>query len=258
MELSLIGWALSLLAAVAVGLSKGGVPMLGMLAVPLMALVLPPVQAAGILLPVFLASDLAGLAVWRRAANRAVLAQTLPGALVGVALGAVLAAYTPEALISGLVGAIGAAFALGTLRQPAPSPAVPSPAPPAMGQVWGGLAGLTSFISHAGAPPWQIFVQPLGLSVAAYAGTTTIFFAVINAAKLPAYAALGLLSPGNLALSACLAIPAIIAVRAGAALVRRIPARIFFPLITWALLAISLKLLSEALFWSLRALSLWG
>ena len=52
MGLDLWAWVLCVLAAFAVGLAKGGLSMIGMLGVPLMALVMSPVQAAGILLPV--------------------------------------------------------------------------------------------------------------------------------------------------------------------------------------------------------------
>ena len=44
-----------------VGSSKGGLPVIGMLAVPVFALTVSPVVAAGILLPVYVVSDMFGL-----------------------------------------------------------------------------------------------------------------------------------------------------------------------------------------------------
>ena len=61
MELGLLGWVLGCAAAFAVGLAKGGLSMVGVISVPLMALVMSPVQAAGILLPVYVISDIGGL-----------------------------------------------------------------------------------------------------------------------------------------------------------------------------------------------------
>jgi len=61
---------LSGVAAFLVGLSKGGLPMIGMLAVPLMALVMPPLQAAMLLLPIYVASDLVGIWLYRHAFSR--------------------------------------------------------------------------------------------------------------------------------------------------------------------------------------------
>ena len=80
-------WVLCILAAFAVGLAKGGLSMIGMLGVPLMALVMSPVQAAGILLPVYIVSDIGGLIAFRRSFDRRVLVTLIPGMLVGVGLG---------------------------------------------------------------------------------------------------------------------------------------------------------------------------
>ena len=105
------------------------------------------------------------------------------------------------------------------------------------------MTGFTSFVSHAGAPPYQVYTLPLGMAKAVFAGTSTIAFAIINAVKLVPYYALGQLNLGNLKLAAVLAIPAVIAVFAGVGLVKRMPEQLFFRLVTWALLLISLKLI---------------
>jgi uncharacterized protein len=78
---------------------------------------------------------------------------------------------------------------------------------------------------------------------AVFAGTTTIAFAIINAVKLIPYYALGQLSMGNLRVAAVLALPAIIAVFAGVRLVKLMPEKLFFRLVVWALLLISIKLI---------------
>ena len=93
MGLDIWGWTLAIVAAFAVGLAKGGLSMVGVIAVPLMALVMSPVQAAGILLPVYVASDIGGLVAFRRDFDRRVLATLLPGAVAGIGLGwAIIAA----------------------------------------------------------------------------------------------------------------------------------------------------------------------
>jgi uncharacterized membrane protein YfcA len=108
------------------------------------------------------------------------------------------------------------------------------------------VAGFTSFVSHAGAPPYQVFVLPLRLEKTVYAGTTTILFAYVNAIKLAPYWALGQLSASNLKTAAVLVVPAVLAVFAGVRLVRVLPQALFFRLVVWALLAVSLKLLWDA------------
>ena len=239
-------WTLAVIAAVLVGLSKGGLPVVGMLSVPLMALVMSPVVAAGLLLPIYVVSDIFGLWAYRHAFNKRVLAIMVPAMTIGVGIGWATASVVSEAWVTLLVGVVGAAFALNLLlRRGAIVPAKPADVAP--GMFWGAVAGFTSFVSHAGAPPYQVYVLPLKLEKAVFAGTATIAFAYVNAVKLIPYYALGQLSVANLKVAALLAIPASLAVFAGVRLVKIIPEKLFFQLITWALLAISIKLIWDGL-----------
>jgi uncharacterized protein len=238
-------WVAAVLAAVLVGLSKGGLPVVGMLGVPVLALVISPVAAAGLLLPVFVLSDIFGLYAYRHSFDRRVLAILIPAATLGVALGWATASVTPERLVTALVGGIGTIFSLSLLLRRGSEPP-PRPARVGAGMFWGALAGFTSFVSHAGAPPYQVFVLPLRLEKTVFAGTTTILFAYVNAIKLVPYWALGQLSATNLRTAAMLVIPAVLAVFAGVRLVKVLPQALFFRLVVWALLAVSLKLLWDA------------
>jgi uncharacterized protein len=235
-------WVAAVAAAALVGMGKGGVPIVGMLAVPVMALVMNPVVAAGMLLPVYVVSDMFGLYAYRHAFDRRVLAILVPGAVVGIGVGWTTASIVPEAAVTLLVGVIGVAFAL-TLILRRPVAAEPKRAEVGPGLFWGAVTGFTSFVSHAGAPPYQVYTLPLGMAKAVFAGTSTIAFAIINAVKLVPYYALGQLNLGNLKMAAVLAVPAVIAVFAGVGLVRVMPEKLFFRLVTWALFLISLKLI---------------
>ena len=235
-------WALAGLAAVLVGLSKGGLPVVGMLSVPLMSLVMSPVMAAGLLLPIYVISDMFGLWAYRHAYNKRVLAIMVPALTIGVGIGWATASVVSEAWVTLLVGGIGAAFAANLLIRAGRDVAA-KPADVAPGLFWGAVAGFTSFVSHAGAPPYQVFVLPLKLEKAVFAGTATIAFAYVNAIKLIPYYALGQFSVENLKVAVLLMPAAALAVFGGAKLVRVIPEKLFFQIITWALLAISIKLI---------------
>ena len=80
-------WVAAVVAAALVGASKGGLPVVGMLAVPVLALVISPVAAAGLLLPVFVLSDMFGLYVYRRDFDRRVLSILIPATTLGVGAG---------------------------------------------------------------------------------------------------------------------------------------------------------------------------
>jgi uncharacterized protein len=239
-------WLAAVVAAALVGMGKGGVPIVGMLSVPVMALVMNPVVAAGMLLPVYVVSDMFGLYAYRHAYDRQVLAIVVPGAIVGIGIGWATASVVPEAAVTLLVGVIGVAFALNLILRN-PVVAEPRPAEVAPGLFWGAVTGFTSFVSHAGAPPYQVYTLPLGMAKAVFAGTSTIAFAVINAVKLVPYYALGQLNLGNLKMAAVLSVPAVIAVFAGVRLVTVMPERLFFRLVTWAMLLISLKLIWDGM-----------
>ena len=239
-------WLAAVVAAALVGMGKGGVPIVGMLAVPIMALVMNPVVAAGMLLPVYVVSDMFGLYAYRHAYDRRVLAILLPGAIVGIGVGWATASVVPEAEVTLLVGVIGVAFALNLiLRRPVVAEAKRAEVAP--GLFWGAVTGFTSFVSHAGAPPYQVYTLPLGMAKAVFAGTSTIAFAVINAVKLIPYYALGQLGLENLEMAAVLSVPAVIAVFAGVWAVKVMPETLFFRLVTWALMLISLKLVWDGL-----------
>jgi uncharacterized protein len=239
-------WAAAVIAAMLVGMGKGGLPVVGMLGVPVLSLVISPVAAAGLLLPVYVVSDMFGLYAYRAAFDRRVVAILAVGATVGVGIGWATASVVPEAVVTVLVGLIGAVFALNLLirRGVVQGARVPQVGP---GLIWGMLTGFTSFVSHAGAPPFQVYVQPLGLTKAVFAGTTTVLFAYVNAIKLVPYVALGQINPGSLQTAAVLAVPAAVAVFIGVRLVKILPEVLFFRLVTWALLAISCKLIWDGL-----------
>ena len=246
-EQDLYFWVAAVIAATLVGMSKGGLPAVGMLAVPVMALVMNPILAAGLLLPVYMVSDVFGVWAYRRAYDRRVLAILVPPAIAGVAIGWATASLAPERLVIGVIGAIGLAFSLNLmLRRPPVGP--PKVARIVTGWFWGALTGFTSYVSHAGGPPYQVYVLPLGLSKTTFAGTTTVTFAIINAAKLLPYWQLGLLSTGNLRVASMLLLPAVAAVFLGVGMVRVMPERPFFRFVTVTLLVISLKLLWDAAF----------
>lgn len=236
-----LGFALAAgLAAFFVGMSKGGVPMIGSLAVPTMALFMSPVVAAGLLLPVYVVSDLFGVWAYRREFSGRNLAILIPAATFGIGIGWATASLVTDAMVMLIVGVIGLAFCLIRWLGGAGREARPADVP--RGLFWGAVSGFTSFVSHGGAPPYQMYVVPQRLPKMVYAGTTTLAFAAINAIKLIPYAALGQLNPANLTVTAALMPVAVAATFAGVWLTRRLPEALFYKLVMAALFLISAKL----------------
>jgi len=235
-------WAAAVAASVLVGMGKGGMPVVAMMGVPVLSLVIDPIAAAGLLLPVYIVSDIFGLYTYRHNFNKTVLLIMVPAMLIGVGLAWAMASIVPGSAVTALVGAIGTVFALNALlkRQsdvPAKDPQV------APGLFWGTVSGFTSFVIHSGGPPFQVYALPLKMPKLVYAGTFTIAFATVNLAKVFPYYSLGDLNPTNLEVAAILAVPASLAVFVGVRMVKIIPEVLFFRIVTWALLVLSLRLL---------------
>jgi len=245
-------WIFAVLAAAVVGMGKGGLPVVGMLGVPILSQAISPVTAAGLLLPVYVVSDMFGLYAYRGEFDKRVLAIMAAGATIGVGLGWATAKITPEWLVTTVVGLIGTLFALNLLLRKR-SDVTEKPAQVVPGLFWGTITGFTSFVSHSGAPPFQIYVLPLKLRKMVFAGTNTILFAYVNAIKLIPYWALGQLSLKNLEVAALLMPVAALAVFFGVRLTRIVPEKIFFQVITWTLLAVSLKLIADGVAGGLTA-----
>ena len=244
----------AVIAVLIVGLSKAGLlGSLGMVGVPLLSLVMPARDAAGMMLPVLLAMDVIAVWTYRRDLNWHLLKLMLPGAAIGTLLGWLLWSVVSDAAVLLFVGIVTLLFVLDAIL-PLRKKLEGLPPSRGWGGFWGGAAGFTSFISHTGGPPFQIYVLPQRLSPMEYSGTSAWFFAIVNTAKLVPYFFLGQLSVGNLALSAALAPVGIVGVLIGVVLVRRISMVWFYRIAYWLVFLLALKLIwdgSRAIFWGL-------
>lgn len=232
-------------AVILTGLSKGGFAGVGSLATPLLALVLPPVEAASVMLPILLAQDAFSVLSYRRTVDWRNIARLLPGAIVGIALGYALAAYHSEAVVSIALGAISMIFAARNLFGKAARNLSPTAPGAAAGWLWGGLSGFTSMISHSGSPPFQIYVMPQRLPRDLFVGTSVVFFALVNWIKVAPYLVLGQLNFGTFRISLLLMPLAIFATFVGISLVRRVDTERFYLVVYVLLGLIGAKLLTD-------------
>ena len=104
-----------------VGLAKGGFTSVGMIATPLLALYLPPLQAAAIYMPILLCQDVISVWTYRKQWSAWNLKVLLPGATIGVGLAWLLAAHVSDAWVRLAIGAIGLVFSLNAWFGPAPT-----------------------------------------------------------------------------------------------------------------------------------------
>jgi uncharacterized membrane protein YfcA len=238
-------WAVAVLAVFIVALSKSGLlGSLGLVGVPLLSLVMPARDAAGMLLPLLLVMDVIAVWTYRKEADWRILRIMLPGAAVGTIVGWVLWSFVSDAMVLLFVGILTLLFVLDAIL-PLRKKLEGLPPSRPWGTFWGGAAGFTSFISHTGGPPFQIYVLPQKLTPVLFSGTSAFFFAIVNTAKLIPYGFLGQLNVSNLTHAAILAPIAIIGVILGVWLVRKISVKRFYQLTYWLVFLLALKLIYD-------------
>jgi len=255
LTLELIGepwfWAVAIPAIVVAGISKGGLGGgAGSAATPLIALVIPPAQAAAVLLPVLCVMDLAGMRAYLGRWERRIMRIIIPAGLAGCALGTLSFRELNDHWIRVLLGAI----ALGFLAYSfAPRRAPRAPPADRQGWLWGSISGFTSFVAHASGPPLMVYLLPQKLDKVAFVATSVVFFGAINYAKIVPYWWLGLLELRNLSTSLVLIPVGIAGTYLGVWLQSRITPRWFYRVV-YALLALAgAKLLYDGATGLLRA-----
>jgi len=230
-------------AVLMVGLSKsgfgGGIALVG---VPLLALAVSPIKAAAILLPVLVAMDIIGLIAYRRRFDLRAISVLLPAAVVGIVIGWLTASVVSEGMVRLIVGLIALTFTFDHWFGKSAGNAAREPSRVA-GSFWGTVAGFTSFVSHAGSAPLQMYLLPMRFDPVLYAGTSVVFFAAVNALKIIPYSVLGLFSTENLATSAILIPIAALAMLTGIWLVRNVSTGLFYRITYILVFVVALKLI---------------
>jgi uncharacterized membrane protein YfcA len=242
-------YPVAVIAILLTGISKGGFGAgAGGLAVPLMSIFIAPPVAAGIMLPILCAMDLFGVHAYRGRWSRRHLQVMLPGALVGIGLGALAFGALPVNAVRLLLGLIAVTFALnkwfGLTERFAARAAAPGHV---AGVFWGALSGFTSTLAHAGGPPFAVYMLPQRLDKTLLVGTSVVFFLVVNYVKLVPYAYLDQLNPGNLAAALLFAPLAPLGIWLGVWLHRRVSESAFYKVSYALLFATGAKLIWDAL-----------
>jgi len=216
-----------------------------------MSLFVDPAIAAGIMLPILCAMDLFSVHAYRGKWSASHVVALVPGALLGIVLGALaFGALSPDA-VRLIVGVISVVFAVNQafgITQRVASRIAAERAPPgkAAGVFWGATSGFTSTLAHAGGPPFSIWMLPQRLDRTTLVATSAVFFLVVNYVKIIPYAMLDQLNVGNLAVSLLFAPLAPAGIWLGVWLHRRISDRTFYQVSYMLLFATGLKLVWDA------------
>jgi uncharacterized membrane protein YfcA len=186
LDLNLFGWIVVALCALMVGATKTGIPGLGILVVPLMALAMPTDKSVGTLLGILILADLFAIAYHQHNARWSHVLRLLPVALAGI-----ITAYfglrkmNQEQLkpIIGMIVLVMLAVNYWRTRTGGKDVSIPS-------QWWfaaamGFLAGITTMMANAAGPVMIIYLMAMRLPKMEFVGTSVWFFFIINWLKVP-------------------------------------------------------------------------
>ncbi|MBE2271079.1 MAG: sulfite exporter TauE/SafE family protein [Anaerolinea sp.] len=182
-----------ILVSVLIGLSKGGMgAVLAVLATPLLSQVMPVADAIGLALPMLMVADVFALWVYRNTWDMRYIKLVLPFAVIGIVIGTVLLANLPNQTLKHILALFTLAFAVYKLAGDRFISAEYQPRD-WHGYVAGIVSGTGSALANVGGPPFTIYMLLQNLSPQTFVGTMTLFFALVNAIKLPGLMIAGLM-----------------------------------------------------------------
>lgn len=209
-------WALIVLGAFLVGVSKTGIAGMGILFVAIFANVIPARQATGFVLPMLICGDVFAVASYRRHTVWRHLWRLFPWTALGVILGAVALGRLDDAATRRLIGGIIVVmFALHVwrkwrARRGRADEELVAQAPPWFAVAAGVLAGFTTQVANAAGPIMILYLLAMRLPKMEFLGTGAVFFLCLNLFKVPFMAGLGMITGASIVANLMLA-PAVVA-----------------------------------------------
>lgn len=209
------------------GIGKGGFIGVGVLALGVLSMRLPPQEAIAVTLPTLAVQGVLSAWIYRGDVDWWNLKVLVPGAAIGIMFGWYFAASLSVPGVRLIVGILGVTFVLSRMAGPRIERLLPK-ANAVTGTIFGGLAGFVSTLANAGAPLYHMFAIPQQMPTRRFVGTTTFFFCFVDVAKVPAYAALGAYTPPIVAAGLALLPFAVISNMIGVYLAGRLSGPIFY------------------------------
>jgi uncharacterized membrane protein YfcA len=244
LDLNLFGWVVVAFCAVMVGTTKTGMPGLGILIVPLMAMVLPTRQSTGILLGILILADLFAITYHRRNARWGHVLRLLPAAFAGIVAGYFGLRFVNDQQLKPVIGGI-VLIMLGVnyWRTRVKGEDAPVPTQWWFAAALGFMAGVTTMMANAAGPIMIIYLLAMRLPKVEFVGTGAWFFFVVNWLKVPFSASLDLMTAESVKLNLMMLPFIAIGAVTGIFLLKRIPQKAFNAVVQILAAAAAIKLL---------------
>lgn len=219
-------WALAIIGALSIGLSKTGIGGLGMLAVVIFTMLLPAREASGVVLPMLVFADVVAVLSYRQHAQWRFLWKLFPWTALGVFAGYLALGRINDRQAQVLIGAIILVLlAVHLWRQRRSGELAEHGAwfAPTIGV----LAGFTTLVANAAGPLMVIYLLAMRLPKMEYVGTGAVYFMLMNWFKVPFMLNLGLINPSSFRLNLWLAPAVLIGAFLGKYILKKINQKMF-------------------------------
>jgi len=247
MHLEPLQWAVGVLGAFMVGVSKTGIAGLSVLFVALFAQVFPSAkQATGLVLPLLIFGDCIAVLSYRRHTQWSYLRKLFPWTAVGVVLGYFALSHISDRGARYMIGGIIVSLAALShwWRQAGAGTRDREVAVHwSLAASIGIVAGFITLVANAAGPLMAIYFVAMRLPKMEFVGTTAVFFLLLNLFKVPFMVDLGLITARGFEFNLMLAPAVLLGAMAGRWLLARINQRLFEQLVLGLSLVAGLLLL---------------
>ena len=159
-ELSWGAWGILGVSAFLIGLSKTGIPGAAILAIPLVAAVIPARASTGLILPMLIVGDIFAVGYYRRHAVWPHLLRLLPYAAIGVLVGYLALGKVNDNQLRPIIGTIILIMlAVNFWRNRRSDEDLPIPTAWWFPAILGLLAGITTMMANAAGPVMAIYYE---------------------------------------------------------------------------------------------------
>jgi hypothetical protein len=244
LDIDLFGWVVIASSAVVVGMSKTGMPGLGILPVPMMALAFSSRESTGLLLGVLILADLFAVTYHRRNARWRHILRLLPAALAGIVAGYFGLGYINDQQLKPIIGGIVLVMlGLNYWRTKAGGAEAPIPTQWWFAVALGFMAGVTTMMANAAGPVMIIYLLAMRLPKIEFVGTSAWFFFAVNWLKVPFSAHLNLVTVESVKLNLTMLPFIALGALLGILLLKHIPQKAFTMIVQILAAAAAVRLL---------------
>jgi uncharacterized membrane protein YfcA len=176
-------WVL-VVSAVLIGMAKTGVHGSGMIAVPMVAIILGGKDSTGFILPILIFADIFAVRKYHRHADWHQLRRLLPFTVIGIIVGTFIGELIDDQVFIHIMAFIVfACVALMVWRELQTNPAIPS-------SKWfassiGVVGGIATMVGNLAGPVMGLFLLAMRFPKNAFLGTAAWFFLSVNLIKVP-------------------------------------------------------------------------